>query len=415
MSCIQIMRRNMKIISTNAELEKQLQRLIQRYPKIAIATAWASAQTDVFRTLIDHKDNIVGAAIGTHFYQTHPDVLDEFVGSSKVKFVLQPCGVFHPKVYMFWSADAWEVFVGSPNLTAGALTKNSELSVLITSEDGQSRLKQKFIDVINGYVGDATTVKPEDAKRYRRLWEVKRRKLGEVADLFGDRPTSKPAIQSEVMTMDWKRYLAKVKEDKTHGFRERLALLKVIAGYFDLYDSFNDMPLPVRKGIAGLPNKAIDRWGWFGSMKGAMTFGGLINSEESAFSLALDEIPADGPITRAHYDAYIAKYLKPYRGKGKGKGKDGIATATRLLAMKRPDVFLCVDAMNRQRLAKDIGIIRAEKLNYDRYWDEVVMRIANAPWWQSPEPSNSTEKAVWLARAAMLDAIFYEHKKRKAA
>lgn len=84
----------MKIISANAELSKQLKRLIKKYPKIAFATAWASAETEVFKALVQHETKIIRAVIGTHFYQTHPDVLDQFVGSAKVKFMLQPDGFF---------------------------------------------------------------------------------------------------------------------------------------------------------------------------------------------------------------------------------------------------------------------------------------------------------------------------------
>lgn len=393
----------MKVISTNSELNRQLLRLIERYPKFVFATAWASAGTDVFKKLVKHEDRIVGAAIGTHFYQTHPDVLDQFVGSSKVKFMLQPSGVFHPKTYLFWRADSWEVIVGSANLTAGALTKNSELSVLITNHDAPPQLFNDLLEVIKGYVKDAVKITQEEADRYRRIWQLKKCDLGVVADLFGEEPATKPSVDSEVMSLGWDGYFAKVKEDQIHGFQERLELLQVVAGYFSAYRSFNDMPLPVRKGIAGLPNKEIPRWGWFGSMKGAMTFGGLINREHKAFSLALDEIPAQGNVIRKHYDAYIAQYLKAFP-----EGRDGIATATRLLAMKRPDVFLCVDAQNKRRLGKDIGIKRMDILDYERYWDEIILRIMQTPWWRSAEPRNPVEKSVWRARSAMLDAIFYE-------
>jgi hypothetical protein len=60
------------------------------------------------------------------------------------------------------------------------------------------------------------------------------------------------------------------------------------------------------------------------------------------------------------------------------------------------------------KLAKDVGIVKAG-LDYERYWEEIVLRLMESPWWQAPEPTNATEKAVWQARAAMLDAIFYEH------
>jgi len=293
------------------------------------------------------------------------------------------------------------------------LTKNSELSVLITSRDGQSTLKQEIYEVIASHWEQAKTVLQTEVDNYRKLWKLKVHDLKKVADIFGDRPTSKPAVQSKVMSMEWKDYLAEIKKDKLHGFKERLALLKEIRGYFENNAHFNDMDLDVRKGIAGLPSKGkvIKNWAWFGSMKGAGIFAGKINSGNLAYSLALDQIPLHGEVTKKQYDAYISQYLKAYPN---GKD-DGLATATRLLAMKRPDVFLCVDAQNTKKLAEDVGIGRIDQLkkNYERYWEEVVLRLKQSPWWQSPEPSDPTEKDVWRARAAMLDAIFYEEKMKK--
>lgn len=393
----------MKLISTNAELNKQLKRLVEKYPHISIATAWASADTEVFKALVGHKDKLIQAVIGTHFYQTHPDVLDQFVGSSTVKFILQPDGVFHPKVYLFWSKEAWEVVIGSPNLTVGALTKNSELSVLITSDDGQPTLKQEISEVITGHWKQAKIILQAEADSYRKLWQLKARDLKKVADIFGDWPTFKPAVQSKVVPMDWENYLAEVKKDKTHGFDKRLAMLGSVEKMFAQHEHFNDIPFDARRGIAGLDSESISNSGWFGSMVGAGTFYSLINQERPAFSLALDEIPLSGEVRQEHYDRFIAEYLKAYPN-----GRDGLGTATRLLAMKRPDVFLCVNARNMRKLAEDIGIVRADQLNYERYWEEVVLRLMQSPWWQSPEPSDPEEKAVWRARVAMLDSIFYE-------
>ncbi|QRR32479.1 hypothetical protein JNX00_12355 [Hydrogenophaga sp. YM1] len=392
----------MKLINTSRDLDKQLKRLIKKYPHMAIATAWASAKTDVFEALIQHKNRIAQAVIGTHFYQTDPDVLDQFVGSKSVKFMLQPDGVFHPKVYLFWSKEAWEVIVGSPNLTVGALTKNSELSVLITSDDHQPELKSEVADVIASYWAEAETIKRQDAENYRILWKLKTRDLKRVADIFGEKKSSKPAIQSTVMPMDWASYFAEVKKDKTHGFKERLAMLKAVREQFDRYETFNDIPFDARRGIAGLDSETIPNSKWFGSMTGAGKFYSLINKGHEAFSLALDEIPRMGEVRKEHYDRYITEYRKAYP-----EGRDGLATATRLLSMKRPDVFLCVDSKNLDKLARDVGMVKAG-LDYERYWEEVVRRLMDAPWWQSPEPTHATENAVWQARAAMLDAIFFD-------
>nr|WP_316640013.1 integrase arm-type DNA-binding domain-containing protein [uncultured Roseateles sp.] len=203
--------------------------------------------------------------------------------------------------------------VGSPNLTVGALSKNSELSVLITSDDDQSELKQEIAAVIRGYWDEAETVSQEEADNYRMLWKLKSRELKKVADIYGDRKTSKPAVQSSVMPMDWASYLAKVKQDKTHGFKDRLAMLKSVREQFDEHEHFNDIPFDARRGIAGLVSESIPNSEWFGSMIGAGTFYSLINQEHEAFSLALDAIPRIGEIRKEHFDRFIAEYLKAYR------------------------------------------------------------------------------------------------------
>src|SRR5947207_567278 len=104
-------RRKMQLIDDNRSLAATLSRLINTYPKSAIAVAWASAGHSVFDLLQKHSSRLTHAIIGTHFYQTHPDVLDAFQGAPNVRFVLQPTGVFHPKLYVFWDDKKWEVLI----------------------------------------------------------------------------------------------------------------------------------------------------------------------------------------------------------------------------------------------------------------------------------------------------------------
>jgi len=342
--------------------------------------------------------------IGTHFYQTDPDVLDHFVGSEKIKFILQPAGVFHPKVYLFWDGPAWEVIIGSANLTAGALSVNSELSTLISYQDGTLGLKDELVDVINGYLAAARSINQDDADSYRRLWNLKKSDLKRISGLYGGEISKKLAIDSPVMSMDWPAFLYRVKQDKAHGFDERIGMLKAVKARFDEHAHFNDMELDDRLGIAGLRSQAFPHWGWFGSMIGAGKFYKRMNEGHPAFSVALDQIPLQGLVTKAHFDRFIAEYLKAFPD-----GRDGLATATRLLAMKRPDTFVCVDSANRKLLSEDMGIKSPATLGYQRYWEEVILRLMDSPWWQSHEPDKPKDRAVWQGRAAMLDAIFYEH------
>ena len=392
----------MQLITTNTALRSNLSRLIKKYSNISFAVAWASSGTDVFTKLLEDKDKIRQAVIGTHFYQTHPDVLDSFADSQIVKFMLQPSGVFHPKVYAFWNDTSFEVLIGSANLTKGALNTNAEVSTLITHEDSPA-IKDELLKVIEGYWIAAKTVDQDAAQRYRNIWTAKQPELLKLVDQYGSAPPTKSAMQSKVMGMDWPTFLAEIQKDKTHGFDDRLDLLAQVRKAFSSYPTFNDIPLDMRLGIAGLRSKSLKHSEWFGSMVGAGVFYKLMNASEPAFSRALDFIPPTGTVTKDQYQAFITEYLKAFPD-----GRDGLGTSTRLLSMKRPDQFLCVDGANLRKLANDVEIRRADKLDYDRYWDEVVVRLMDSPWWKSEPPKAGKELEAWKARASMLDAIFYE-------
>ncbi len=392
----------MKLIATNSALRKNLSRLLRSYPHASIAVAWASAKTPVLDHLLAHPKIIQKAVIGTHFYQTHPDVLDAFVKSTRVRFTLQPRGVFHPKLYLFWNSKRWEVLIGSANLTNAALTDNSEALLLVSdADDGASHLKGDIITLIDGYWNNARAITTRDAKAYRQLWQRYQPTLRKLAGTFGKKPSSKAPAESSVMSMPWEQYLAKVNGDETHGVGKRSDLLSAIQSAFRSHARFADMNDDQRKVIAGLPNSLDDRWGWFGSMKGAGVYGHAVRENDAHLSAALDEIPMDGPVSRSQYDAYLAEFKKAFP-----KGRYGIAVTSRLLAMKRPDQFVCLDSKNQRALCKDFGV-KHTSLDVDSYWDEIVERIVESPWWNSTAPPNAKERSVWAYRAAMLDAIFY--------
>jgi HKD family nuclease len=391
----------MKFISTSSSLTSTLLRLIGSYDNISFGVAWASSSSKPYELLLAHKGKIRAGVIGTHFYQTHPDVLDHFVQSEAIKFVLQPRGVFHPKVYVFWSANRWEAIVGSANFTVGAMNENTELCTLLTDTDGDHL--NDLLALIQSYMQAAKSVTAEEAANYRRIWKAKQPELQRLVDQYGDKAPKKSAIQSHVMGMDWPVFLAEVQKDVTHGFDDRLDLLAKMKRTFASTPHFQDMDAQTRRAIAGLPNQVMENAAWFGSMKGAGVFKNVVIEDPLHLSKALDEIPATGTVTREQYDSFISQYIKAFPN-----GRDGIATATRLLSMKRPDQFLCVDSANRRKLANDVGMTNVAQLDYERYWVEVVARIMDSPWWKSPAPKSGKELQAWRARAAMLDAIFYE-------
>ena len=392
----------MRLIKGGHSLDSKLVKLAQKHEHVAFAVAWASSGTNAFAAIASARKKIKRAVIGTHFYQTHPDVLDEFVGFKKCHFVLQPHGVFHPKVYLFWSKSSWDLLIGSANLTKGALSKNTELLIHVSNKDSDEKLRSQAEQIITDYWGQGELVTDREALRYRDLWKSQQSSLRRVSGKYSSSNKSKAPVHTEIMSMSWAVFLKKVKADPHHGFEERCELLDLARDEFSTHNLFSDMTLGVRKTIAGLPNDWNEHWGWFGSMSGAGYYHQAINGNNIHISEALKSIPLGGTVTSECYHAYIEEFIQAFPN-----GRDGVSTGSRLLALKRPDQFVCLDSKNKSQLCKDFGI-KQSGMDYNRYWDDVVCRIMDSVWWNSPMPSKKAAKRVWLGRAAMLDAIFYQ-------
>ena len=392
----------MKLITANNILRGNLSRLVKGYPNLAFAVAWASANTSIFEQIINTKSQIQKAVIGTHFWQTHPNVLDAFVDSQNVRFMLQPKGVFHPKIFLFWDSNRWEALIGSTNLTEAALAYNSEVMLLVSDLDkNASTLKNQIIALIAEYWSSAMTISKDKALSYREIWQTKQSALRRISGQYGKSKTRKAPMDSVTSSMSWPNFFAAVKEDKSHGFQQRCELLEFVQSEFNRNANFSSMEPGIRMTIGGLPNKSDERWAWFGSMKGAGYYYQAVNNNNPHLSQALDKIPLRGLVSRSQYEEFWQEFIKAFP-----KGRYGIGTASRLLALKRPDQFVCFDSKNRKELCKDFGI-KQTGMDYERYWDEIIEPVMDSPWWNNPRPSSKIESMVWDGRAAMLDAIFY--------
>jgi hypothetical protein len=209
--------------------------------------------------------------------------------------------------------------------------------------------------------------------------------------------------------MSWQKYFDSVVDQ--HGLDKRLAVIQKAQRIFGQEVPFSDLTELERKAIGGFIGKreidgsdlAPNDWGYFGSMQGAGVFKSVVKEGNKHISSALEYIPARGDVSRDAYMQYIIEFNKAFRGAASGAG---VATASRLLAMKRPDYFVCVDAKNREGLGNDIGF-SPNTLDFEGYWDDVIEPVIQSIWWQSLRPKGK-QGLVWDARAAMLDAIYYD-------
>lgn len=155
-------------------------RLIDECASCRIAVAWASVGFDAFDTLLANASKLARMVVGTHFYQTHPKFIEACLSNANVRFVLNPDGVFHPKVYLFEMAEgSWQCVLGSANFTQGGLANNDELAVLLTSDDiGASQALKAMKKTIDGYWNDARPVTKAGLQTYRAAWQRKRPRGG---------------------------------------------------------------------------------------------------------------------------------------------------------------------------------------------------------------------------------------------
>ena len=392
----------MNLLTGGPSLDETLAELVTTYDNVAFAVAWAGTGTQTYKALLKHRDKIHRAVIGTQGYLTGADVLDDFMGSNEVRFVLHPDGLFHPKAYLFWTDDSWELCVGSANLTEAAMKRNHELVLHVTSESGNTRVRRELERRIEGYWNAADTVSKQDASAYRKLWLVQQRRRPSAPTKPRQRSKPVPPVRIEIMYKPWEDFVREVIDEESGFFERRYTQIEDARQAFESQKHFAQMDDDTRKMIAGLPNQTYPHSGWFGSMKGNGRFGKAVRLNNKFLSQALDQIPLDGPVSRAEYDAFIEEFKQAFP-----TGGHGIATATRLLAMKRPDNFICFDSKNCARMCKEFGV-SPSGMDYSRYWDEVILQIRDSVWWNASKPSNGPERTIWNSRAAMLDALLYD-------
>ena len=392
-----------RLITKNTDLARTLGKLITDATTISFAVAWATGSTDQYKLMLGARSKIFRSVVGTHFYQTDPKVLEDFVDDLQMRFVKQPTGVFHPKVYVFEKDRDWHVLIGSANFTKGALRSNSELMTHITGVHGDDRsILLEARQAIEAYWQDASKITKKYCVKYRALHELNKQRLAALGG--GATPSDRAPIDMQISTMNWKKFCSKVRQDRHHGLELRLSLLDEVRHAFDAHDHFNAMNEAARRLIAGV---RVDHpaEGWFGGMNAARYFTAPIAQNVSYVSEALDEIPMLGDLKHDH----LRRYGKTLR-KAFPNGGLSIGGLTRLVAMKRPDQCICLVSANRDRLAKDLGIAPTT-ISWDSYFDDVIVPIHGSLWWNSPMPDDGEEIEIWKGRVAMLDSIYFEPKR----
>jgi HKD family nuclease len=395
----------MNFLASAPAIESALRRLINECKTLRWAVAWASQSAPLRGLLSESRGKIEQLTVGIHFYQTDPEFIKAFNMHEHAGFVMNPDGVFHPKLYYFDLPNGkWACVVGSANFTAGGLKSNNEVAVLIGEDDVDSEASRSAIlSALDQFRRMGRRLSDADLTAYRDIWKRQQRRIQPLSGNYEPqgatgRPRRSP-LDVPLFTAGWGTYFDWVKVDTILSTEGRLRVLEEARRLFIQYEHLADMPIEARKGIAGIIQTEQLDWLAFGSMRGSGYFKQAIASNCTAISVALDQIPLEGPVEFRHYEAFVEKFVGAFQN-------SGIATGTRLLTLKRPDYFICFDSKNRKKLCENFEI--PQNVTLKDYWDKVVERLIDANWWNSSEPTGELERRIWAGRAAFLDVLFYE-------
>ncbi len=385
-----------------------LVRLIEEHDTVHAAVAWAG-MTKVTQALLASTDKFGSMLIGIDFAATDPNVIDALVNVPNAFYAVSRGGCFHPKVYYFESDGRADAIVGSSNMTPGGLGANHEACMHVAGDVGNSI----FRDIrgrLERYAPLRRAITQEFAVGYRRQAEAAARMPRPGLTVLPEDGKAWRQANSNVANMTWSEFSRAARLDPFHDFAKRIRLLRYVQALFAGVRSFAELPVVHWKGIAGVLGNAEKadtdlaelELGWFGGMRGAGVFASRVGMRSPELARALDSIPRQGPVTRVHFDSFVSAFARAFEGESRG-GR--VPTASRLLAMKRPDVFVCVNKGNRNGLARALDF-SPTTLSLGNYWERLVEPVRLSEWYNRERPAGR-DGELWDYRAAMLDAIFY--------
>ncbi len=400
----------MEINFLNSEdINNKIKDLLNKHSEIHIASAWGY-NGEAAQCLLKNKRKFSSVTFGVAFCHTDPNLIDRLVGVKNAFIADSAKSTFHPKLYYFRTDNYAEAIIGSSNFTTGGLHKNWEANIHIAG-NWEAPIFHEIRENLKSYEKLRKGITKELASKYRLQFNATKLLKKAKNPNLSEKGSSAKQLSSLLVNMKWKEYVKAIKASTNDDYRQRLSLLRKSQNMFASVSTFYKLSVNEWRAIYGVIGKQQmieanlndHEWGWFGAMKGFGDLNKRINEKDKFIAHAIDCIPQHGDVTEDQYDNYCKKLLLAFEGTSR---KPRVATASRLLAMKRPDTFVCVSTPNKTGIAKALCYPKST-LNLDNYWERIVELIKISPWHNATRPTGK-DAELWDGRAAMLDAIFYK-------
>ena len=398
---------------TTENLEHHFATRLADASRVDIATAWAT-EGPVLDLLCDAARNRrvkVRAIVGTYGNATDPDALERLDGIGKLRLVDGSGALFHPKVYVFRGARGDRAWIGSANFTGAGFARNEE--AVHETQDVAGAVS--WFETRWQECGRLASGAIDAYRRRRQEQRVSKSLVGLVR-----RPEEGGDDRLALLAgaTSWKGYVRALEKcDEIRLYEDRYwSVLGKSRSYVHTIENgrqvarrkswigLNDLD---RITLLGLGRYGDGAWGLLGTLFPAGTVKGVFNrSDQGKNKRILRRIrSAVEPVINASDgdfpDVAVTALEKICREKGFGPG-----TATRFLALARPDRLVSVNNESRHGLAETFGL-NPTTLGNPRNYRKLLQRLY-AKRWYNDRQARKRERRLWNMRAALVDCFVYD-------
>lgn len=394
-----------------SELLKEFEERLRDATDVDIAVAWAGpcVATELLRKVAEENGTKVRIAVGLSGNATNPSTLRNISKFAELR-IGEPLssGIFHPKFYCFYCSPRVICWVGSANLTQKGFGGNDEL-VHEFDDLGYgcqwfdrlwTRLDQNPTEAIDKYEKDY--VPPKYSPRQHSMRPVRiesgwtqLNNTSTWADFVkGLRVRDEPRSDKGWNILG-----------ETHSYLHTISTGREVVQRGD-WTTLTKREGEILSGFESKIGKKEGNWGLLGSLKGAAKARSILtnNAPENieirrriCQQVKRVLVASDDEVANIAADAM--KVIRNEKGFGP-------AAATRLFALARPDRLVSINNESAALLGKFAGLPKTRE-SLANHYSELLDWVYDRLWYQSPQPDDSSEREIWICRAALLDVFAY--------
>lgn len=418
----------MKLLKTSKEIGEVISDCLDKYNNVSFAVAWIK-DNNIYQELLEHKDKIQFSTVGIDFAGTDINVLNDFKYSDNVK-IYKGKYTFHPKIYVFYNITRYTAIIGSANLTNGGMFNNDECAVLLTKEDGV--LLKDILKILEEYFDKAKIITSDIINEYSKEYQVIQDNSNSIVKRL--EPIKHKINEAPYINLKWEEVSKSIR-----NFEDIKDHVKMLENIQEIFRNISTKRIKFEsKELVEERNKIIGNfvrdnennniYRVFGGLFNAGKAKGIFVNKNGEYTETLKKIgealETIDILTKDTFKKIIHKSIvRNFLNSILNIKGCNLTTATRLLTVKRPDLFICINNgsnnkdsnkfKGNSKIINDIFKISFNSSNKDtliKNYIDLLGKIYNTDYFKYPLIQNDD---ISNYRVAFLDRYFQALKNKK--